>query len=111
MLIIFFTVSLQGAVSITNRTVFVEEGDVFSSTCSAQGGPNNTHKWTLNGIPINETDILDITTVSHDTYSTSTLTIDSVDAANHKGNYTCIVSNKAGTDTTSVILVGKHSAQ
>ena len=39
--------------------------------------------------------------------STSTLRISSVDAATHKGNYTCTVSNNAGEDSTSIVVTGK----
>ena len=85
---------------------FVDEGEEFVITCNALGGPNNTYKWTLNGEEIVESDVLNITTVTFDTMSTSTLRISSVDAATHKGNYTCTVSNTAGEDTTSIVLVG-----
>ena len=74
--------------------------------CSAQSGPNTTYKWTLNGQDVVENDVLNITTINNNLMSTSTLRISSVDAATHKGNYTCTVSNPAGEDSTSIIIVG-----
>ena len=76
-------------------------------TCEARGGPDNVVLWTKNGDPITEDGMLTITTVVFSTYSNSTLRIASVDAARHKGNYTCHVSNEAGEDSASLVVVGK----
>ena len=101
-----FIVSLKDTSVIEGTTGLVGQGDEVVIICNAQGGPNNTYKWALNGEEIVESDVLNITTVLYDTMSTSTLRISSVDAATHKGNYTCTVSNTAGEDTTSIVLVG-----
>ena len=85
---------------------FVDQSDELTITCIAQGGPNNTYVWTYNGEPVVESSVLSINTDVYDTFSNSTLTITSIDAAQHKGNYTCRVSNKLGDDTTSVIVIG-----
>ena len=74
--------------------------------CNAQGGPNNTYIWTYNGEEIEESDLLNITTIVSHTMSVSTLRISSVDAAKHKGNYTCSVSNMAGEDNSSIVVTG-----
>ena len=98
--------SLGETANITTNSSLVEEGEEFVITCNAQGGPNNTYEWTLNGETLTERDGLEITTISYDTYSTSTLRIANVDAATDKGNYTCLVYNDAGEDNTSIVLVG-----
>ena len=75
--------------------------------CSALSGSNTTFKWTLDGQDVVESDVLNITTIYNNTMSTSTLRISSIDAATHKGNYTCLVSNLAGEDSTSIVVTGK----
>lgn len=86
----------------------MEQEDELYITCNAQGGPNNTYEWTRNGEEVVASGSLNITTVSSQSMSTSTLRISSVDAAMHKGNYTCFVSNEAGEESTSVVVVGKY---
>ena len=82
--------------------VYVNQGDEFNLTCSAQGGPNNVHQWSHD-----DTDVLPITSSSSDTMSESVLRVTNVDAAIHQGIYTCSVSNMAGYEATTIRVVGK----
>ena len=75
--------------------------------CSALSSSNTTFKWTLDGQDVVESDVLNVTTIYNNTMSTSTLRISSIDAATHKGNYTCLVSNLAEEDSTSIVVTGK----
>ena len=88
--------------------VYVNQGDEFNLTCTAQGGPNNYHQWTLDGTGVMETGVLSITSSSSDTESESILLVTSVDAATHQGIYTCNVSNMAGYEARSSRVVGKY---
>ena len=83
--------------------VYVNQGDEFNLTCSAQGGPNNVHQWTHDNA-----DELSITSSSSDTMSKSVLRVTSVDAAIHQGIYTCNVSNMAGYEANTSRVVGKY---
>ena len=83
--------------------VYVNQGDEFNLTCSAQGGPNNVHQWTHDNA-----DVLSITSSSSDTMSKSVLRVTSVDAATHQGIYTCNVSNMAGYEANTSRVVGKY---
>ena len=88
--------------------VYVNQGDEFNLTCTAQGGPNNYHQWTLDGTGVMETGVLSITSSSSDTESESILRVTDVDAATHQGIYTCNVSNCAGYEARSSRVVGKY---
>ena len=87
--------------------VYVNQGNEFNLTCTAQGGPNNYHQWTLDGTVVMETGVLSITSSSSDTESESILLVSNVDAATHQGIYTCNVSNMAGYEARSSRVVGK----
>ena len=77
--------------------IYVKQGGNFTITCMASGGPNNTHIWRLDDVIItNSMDEFDISTSVNDSMSVSVLSIDKVDAATHKGSYTCEVLNEAG---------------
>ncbi len=56
--------------------------------CNAMGGPNNSFQWKMNG-----------TIISND----SELNLIAIDSS-YGGNYTCTVSNAAGTDSSSTTL-------
>lgn len=99
-------VSLEDTVVIEGDDGFVEQGEEFVIMCNARGGPNNTYVWLLDGEEIMEGDDLNITTILYHTMSSSVLRINGIDAAIHQGNYTCIVSNTAGEDGTSIVVVG-----
>ena len=102
-------VSLEGTAIIEGSSGLVEQNEEVWLMCNAQGGPNNTYQWLHDGVPVIESSSLNVSTVNYHSMSTSTLRISSVDAATHKGNYTCIVSNKAGQDVTSIIVVGMYT--
>ena len=65
-------------------------GDNVTFTCSARGGPDNVFQWQKNGadLPGENQTTLQLTLVS----------------ATDGGEYTCVVSNAAGNETTSVTL-------
>ena len=83
--------------------VYVNQGDEFNLTCSAQGGPNNVHQWSHDN-----TDVFSIISSSSDTMSESVLSVTSVDAAIHQGIYICNVSNVAGYEANTSRVVGKY---
>ena len=59
-------------------------------SCSAQGGPDNGYQWQYNGVVLMDE-------------TNTTLTIDDIRAGNG-GNYTCVVSNAAGSDSATATL-------
>jgi len=65
-------------------------GDNVTLKCSAQGGPDNTYQWQRHG-----------TDLDNETMQTLTLTqINATDG----GEYTCVVSNAAGSGSASTLL-------
>ena len=114
-----FTVSPNGGVTIIPSTVdvngaidqggnvLIQQGGTFNIACSAQGGPNNIHTWSLGNTTIVSNGDFSISSESFDTRSQSTLRVTDVDAATHGGTYTCSVSNAASSSpesaTTTVI--------
>ena len=88
--------------------VYVNQADEFNLTCSAEGGPNNVHQWTLDGTGVMQTGVLSITSSTNDTESKSVLRVTSVDAATHQGIFTCNVSNMAGYEANTSRVVGKY---
>ena len=80
--------SPEGSVAVSPEMMIADVGGTVTFTCSAQGGPDNTYQWQKNGEDLmNETD--------------TTLII----AAMNGGNYTCVVSNSAGNDSATAVLV------
>ena len=65
-------------------------GDNISLSCFAQGGPNNSYVWEKDGTSIDG--------------NNSTFTNVRITDASSGGNYTCIVSNAAGTDMAFTTL-------
>ena len=65
-------------------------GDNVTLTCSASGGPDNSFQWQKDGADL-----------SGENQSILQLTL--IDATDG-GEYTCVVSNAAGNDSTNVIL-------
>lgn len=104
-----FTVETSGEFQDSN--IYVEQEGQFSISCLASGGPNNTHIWKRgNGASIS--DGSDGYTISHsinDTMSASVLSVSSVDAATHKGDYICEVINDAGDHFGRLTVHGKLS--
>ena len=85
---ILFTVSPEGSVTVSPIDIVATFGDNVTFTCSAMGSSNSTFQWKRNG-----------TIVGHD----SILNLSAIDVS-YGGNYSCIVSNIAGTDTASTTL-------
>ena len=84
----------------------VKQGDRLQLVCQAQGGPNNMYIWKMEDEDIQETSVLTIETIAYDTISNSTLTVSSVNASEHKGNYTCQVINNGGKESASILVIG-----
>ena len=99
-------VSPEGSVQLINETL-TKQGGTFSLECRAEGGPNNQHVWYHKGVLLVDTSVLTITSSSNDTHSVSILSVSNVDAATHKGDYTCNVTNIAGSESKTSTVVGK----
>ena len=82
-----FTVSPEGSVVVALPNVF-NFGDHVTLFCTAMGGPNNSFHWEQNGSVIG---------------NDSTLNVVAIDAS-QGGDYTCTVSNAAGSDSASTTL-------
>ena len=96
----------MGTVELINQTL-TKQGGTFSLECRAEGGPNNQHVWYHRGVLLANTSVLTITSSSNDTHSVSILSVNNVDAATHKGDYTCNVTNMAGSESKTSIVFGK----
>ena len=72
-----------------NKAVLFEPNEPASLTCNADGGPNNTYMWFLDGEAI-------------EGRITDTLNLNQVEG----GNYTCQVRNAAGSENASIIVTG-----
>ena len=46
---------------------------------------------------------------SNDTHSASILSVSNVDAVTHKGDYTCNVTNLAGSESMTSTVIGKSA--
>ena len=111
MLIKFYSlVSPEGSVQLINQTL-TKQGGTFSLECRAEGRPNNQHVWYHRGVLLTDSSVLTITSSSNNTHSVSTLNVSNVDAATHKGNYTCNVTNMAGSESKTSTVVGKSIVQ
>ena len=60
---------------LVDSLVLVEQGNNFSLTCLAEGGPNNLHMWTMDGQPITHGSQYSISSNSKDTESQSVLSV------------------------------------
>ena len=96
----------MGTVELINQTL-TKQGGTFSLECRAKGGPNNQHVWYHRGVRLADTSVLTITSSSNETDSISILSVSNVDAATHKGDYTCNVTNAAGSESKTSTVVGK----
>ena len=92
-IILPFSVSPSGSVSVSPINFNAERNSVVSFTCVAQGGPSNMFNWTRlsNGEVLTNTSILSFT----------------VSDGSQGGNYRCDVQNDAGSDSSTVILNGR----
>ena len=70
-----------------------DQGDQLQLNCSSEGGPVLEYTWLLSGNII-------------DNANTSTLTINNVNTS-HAGDYTCGVTNNAGTENNTVTVYSK----
>lgn len=107
-LIMSFLVSPMGSIQVSpiNATL-LDQGDSLTLNCFASGGPDNAYSFLLDGEAINVTELF--TTV---TPTSSSLQVEvNVDAALHKGVYTCVASNMAGNDTQTVLVTSKDLHQ
>ena len=101
-------VSPEDSVQLINQT-FTTQEDIFNLECRAEGGPNNQHVWYHRRVLLTDTSVLTITSSINDTHSVSVLSVSNVDAATHKGDYTCNVTNMAGSESKTSTVVGKSS--
>ena len=87
----FVTVSPEGSVVVeaANMTVLFDPNEEATLNCQASGGPNNTFLWFFEGEVIERaaTDILNLNQVEG-------------------GEYTCQVSNAAGSENAKLVLTG-----
>jgi len=78
----------------------VNWGDSVSAVCTVVNGDTPLEiTWALNGMPIEETHRISISTTKRN----SLLSIDSA-SPSHAGTYTCVASNAAGATTYSAEL-------
>lgn len=85
------SVSPEGSVTVeaVNMTTFYDPNETATLNCMASGGPNNTFVWFLDAKVI-ENEVA------------NTLTLSDVEG----GEYTCQVSNAAGSESASITLTG-----
>ena len=105
---VYSLVSPEGSVQLINETL-TKQGGTFSLECRAEGGPNNQHVWYHRGVLLADTSVLNITSSSNETDSISILSVSNVDAATDKGDYTCNVTNMAGSESKTSTVVGKSA--
>ena len=88
--------SPEGSVSSSLSPVLVSQTHNTTLNCSSSGGPDNMYQWFHEGsILPGETN--------------PTLTLTNVMVSN-EGNYICRVSNAAGSENSTVVLIGEfHS--
>ena len=93
---------------ITFAQQMAEVGQTLELFCTAQGGPSNVLQWFKDDEPLTSSQggLTIETNTSRHTGISSTLTIASL-TADDQGDYTCEVSNAAGTASYTAVLVGK----
>ena len=87
-IIIYSTVSPKASIDVAPLGIVANFGDNVTLTCTALGSPNTTFQWEKNG-----------TIIGRD----SVLYLPAIDVS-YGGEYSCTVSNAAGTDTVSTTL-------
>ena len=70
------------------------QGDQLQLNCSSEGGPQLEYTWTFSGSIITDA-------------NSNILTIDNITTSNG-GNYTCNVTNNAGSDASTITAYGKQ---
>ena len=93
--VFFIPVSPDGSVSVNPSVLLINQTDNVTFTCGAMGGPGNSFQWSHNGQDLSGE-------------TTSTLTLTNISASDD-GNYTCTVSNSAGSGSDVAMLIGMHS--
>ena len=88
---IYFSVAPYNAVVMGNT--LYNQGEQLQLNCSSDGGLVLEYTWLLSDILI-------------PIANTSTVTIDNV-STSHAGDYTCKVTNSAGTDSDSITVYSK----
>ena len=89
---IYYAVSPEGSVSATPLVIHAERNTTVEFTCSALGGPGNNFTW----IRMSDDSVVAREPVLHI----------AVEDAFVGSDYQCLVVNKAGNDTDTVILNG-----
>ena len=74
----------------TTPSNFLNRGDNVTLTCSASGGPNNVFQWQKDGADL----------LGENQFTLQLTDVNATDG----GEYTCVVSNAAGNDSTSTTL-------
>ena len=82
-----FTVSPEGSAAVS-QDIISSVGDNVTILCTTMGGPGNSFLWELNGNVVGADNMVNLVAID----------------ASYGGNYTCTVSNAAGTDSASTIL-------
>ena len=98
-----YVVSPNGSVQVDQEIVYVEYNQAFTIVCNGQGGPSNTHMWSSP----DDADVNITTVIDGYTQSQSILSVDQAEP-NHQGYYTCNVSNPAGYETATTLVVGMY---
>ena len=96
------TVSPEGSILITPDSMTFDYEDEVNLTCTIEGGPQNQFVWYLNNTLV--VSGMNITVTSNSLFE-STLTISSVRAPVHGGQYKCLASNAAGFDEADTMLL------
>ena len=91
----YFAVSPAGSASTVPKSLLTVAGASVSFKCSAEGGPGNMFYWSHNG------EILGQTNKSISFLNVSAMIADDL------GNYTCVVTNRAGSGSSTSIIHGK----
>ena len=81
-----------GTVVVWPENSFVKESDNVTLTCSADGGPNNDYMWFYGSTSLTNGPVLELSNIR----------------ASDGGEYTCVVSNAAGSDRESGTISGEY---
>ena len=85
--------SPENSVSISTNTVNAYSKDNITINCTSSGGPGNVYQWRfMTGEVISNTFELSLVNLS----------------VSHGGLYTCLVSNDAGSENSSLTLNSKY---
>ena len=85
--------SPQGSVHISPfGDVLTNFTSSVSIRCLVGGGPNNMFEWSKQGMIISYSDILELTMIT----------------GSDSGTYQCTVTNDAGSDTATTLVIGMY---